>query len=210
MHAGSRAFVWCLDVVGDRLLRSVTEEPPTSRRRFYEPSTVFLAHALAVAEARVELVEAARTDAFNLEQVQTEPAAWRRYVDRYGQPAVLKPDLAAVTASGAFQDFWLIEVDRGTESVRTLLAKSAQYEEYRRSGREQADHGVFPLVVWVVPDERRRARLEQEVAATRGLDPALYRVVLPDGFAPLITATSAPPQADSTPTSTQLTEGGTL
>lgn len=211
LHAGSRAYVWCLDVVGDRLLKRDldAENGSTSRRRFYEPSTIFLAHMLAVAEARVELEEAARSGVFELEQVEVEPAAWRRYVDAYGRPAVLKPDLATTTVAGDFEDRWLIEVDRGTESLRTLLAKCGQYEAYRRTGREQAAHEVFPLVVWIVPDKRRRDRLEQEIRSTRGLEPALYRVVLPDGFIAVVTATARPGVERPTPDQDQLTKGGT-
>lgn len=195
--SGSRGFVWALDEVGYRLLRRDTDEPTTRRRRF-EPTVLFLEHTLAVAEVRVQLEEAARSGSVELLGVQTETTCWRDYVGLHGQPAILKPDLSLVTAAGEYEDHWFIEVDRGTESIRTVLAKCGQYEAYRRSGREQADHGVFPLVVWSMPDARRRARLEDELARARDLDPALLRVVAPEGLVALITGISPPPEATDT------------
>lgn len=195
--SGSRGFVWTLDEVGYRLLRRDTDEPTTRRRRF-DPTVLFLEHTLAVAEARVQLDEAARTGSIELLGVQTEPSCWRDYVGLSGQPAILKPDLGLVTATGDYEDHWFLEVDRGTESIRTVLAKCAQYEAYRRSGREQAEHGVFPLVVWSVPDARRRARLEDELADVRDLDPALFRVVAPEAVLELITDDARPAEATDT------------
>jgi Replication-relaxation len=75
-----------------------------------------------------------------------------------------------VTASPDFEDSWFIEVDRGTESLPTLLRKCGRYEEYRRSGIEQRDRQVFPLVLWLLLDERRRhvlgAALDKAPAST--------------------------------------------
>ena len=199
--SGSRGFVWTLDEVGYRLLRREADEPTTRRRRF-EPTVLFLEHTLAVAEARVQFEETARASNVELLGVQTEPGCWRDYVGAHGQPATLKPDLALITATSDYEDHWFIEVDRGTESIRTVLAKCAQYEAYRQSGREQAKHGVFPLVVWSMPDARRRARLEDELAHARELDPALFRVVAPEGVVALITGVSPPSEATDTTTST--------
>jgi len=71
----------------------------------------------------------------------------------------LKPDLYAVTASGDYEDHWFCEIDRATESMPTLLKKCVQYEAYRRTGAEQDRLGVFPLVVWVVPDDAQADKL---------------------------------------------------
>src|SRR5690606_2342216 len=73
---GSASFVWCLDVLGDRL----TREEPQARRRHHEPSVAFLAHTLAVTDIHVQLTEAASTGAFQLTAVQVETEAWRPYV----------------------------------------------------------------------------------------------------------------------------------
>jgi hypothetical protein len=121
--------------------------------------------------------------------VQTEPACWRiaaSFGDR-----MLKPDLFAVTASADYEDHWYIEVDRATESLPTLLRKCAQYEDYRRTGAEQQDHGVFPLVIWIVPDDARAAKLRAAIAASRSLDRDLYRICTPASFAGVITGGAA-------------------
>ncbi len=153
-----------------------------------------------MAELRVQLEEAARAGPIELERVETEPTCWREYIGRHGVPATLKPDLALVIASGDYEDHWFIEVDRGTESIRTVLAKCAQYEAYRRSGREQGAHGVFPLVVWSVPDEKRRDRIASELEAARDLDAALVRVVTHERAVALLTG-EAPTPPTTTDTS---------
>jgi hypothetical protein len=102
-----------------------------------------------------------------------------------GGQAILKPDLYAVTASADFEDSWFIEVDRGTESLPTLLRKCSQYEDYRRSGVEQRDRGVFPLALWLVPDERRKQALATSLNKARNLDNSLFRAAT---FDELITA----------------------
>jgi Replication-relaxation len=107
--------------------------------------------------------------------------------DSRGGQAILKPDLYAVTASRDFEDSWFIEVDRGTESLPTLLRKCGQYEEYRRSGVEQRDRQVFPLVLW-----RRRmsgAGMCSGRRSTRppGLDRSLFRAATFDELISAVT-----------------------
>ena len=69
----------------------------------------------------------------------------------------MKPDLYVVTGRDDFEDCWFIEIDRGTESPAAISRKCRAYDLYWRSGLEQAEHGTYPLVLWVVPDERRAA-----------------------------------------------------
>ena len=157
VRAGSASFVWRLGPVGERLLQRALGGADGPRLRRKEPSLHHLDHCLAVAETHIRLLEAGRSHAPELLRLQTEPICWRPYATLGGGQAVLKPDLYAVTASGDFEDSWFIEVDRGTESLPTLLRKCGQYEDYRRSGVEQRDRQVFPLVLWLLPDERRKA-----------------------------------------------------
>ena len=51
-------------------------------------------------------------------------------------------------------------MDLSSEHVGTLRAKLNRYIAYYRSGSEQHEHGVFPRVVWLVPDRRRAAQIE--------------------------------------------------
>ena len=169
---GSAAFVWCLDVVGDRL----TRPSGSARLRSREPSLTFLAHTLAVTEARTELVEAARSGAFKLTRVDIETEAWRRFVGIGGAQSVLQPDLFVTTASAEYDDHWYVEIDLGTESLTVLLRKCTAYEQYRRTGRAQAEHGVFPRVLWVMPTPARTARLKAAIAAAPALPNRLFEV----------------------------------
>lgn len=179
VRAGSASFVWCLDVVGERLTRRTKDEREI-RRRFFEPSTVFLAHTLAVAETRLILQEAASVDGFEVVTVTTEPMNWRTYLGPAGGVETLKPDLYVVTRTAQWDEFWFIEVDRGTESIPVLLRKCRQYDRYRRTGQEQARHGVFPRVLWVLPSSRRRAQLEAVLGQSADLAPQLFQVASPE------------------------------
>jgi len=170
VRAGSASFVYTLGPVGRRLLdRSY---------RASEPSALFLDHTLAVADAHVQLVEAARAGSFELLEVQIEPKAWRRFTGSGGAREILRPDLYAVTATGDYEHLWFVEVDRGTESPAALSRKLQAYETYRRSGREQQAHGVFPLVVWAASDAARVIRIEKVIASSKHLQPRLFRVCL--------------------------------
>ena len=129
---------------------------------------------------------AGRTAQLQLLTVQLEPACWRTFTGLGGGRLVLQPDLYVVTGAGQFEDHWFIEIDRGTESLTTLLGKCQQYEAYRRSGIEQADGGGFPLVAWVLPDQERADRLRQAVARAQGLNPDVLRMTTYDEFVGLM------------------------
>jgi hypothetical protein len=181
VRAGSASYVWRVGLLGDRLLRLDAADQPRARRK--EPSLRWLEHCLMVADTHLMLRDLAASGRIELLKVETEPRCWRP-IDG---SSVLKPDLFAVTASGEFEDFWFLEIDRATESLPALLKKCAAYERYRETGREQRAHGVFPLVVWLVPDATRAGQLARAIAASRTLDPGLYRCCTPDSFEGLIT-----------------------
>lgn len=173
---GSAAFIWCLDVIGDRLTRVEGD----ARWRVYEPSFPFLAHTLAIAETHVQLDEAASIGAFRLNAVQVETEAWRDYVTPSGTKSILKPDLMVTVSSDDYDDHWYLEIDLGTESLPVLLRKSAAYEDYRRTGRAQAEHGVFPRVLWVLPTPARVARLRAAIAAEPKIPDRLFICIVTD------------------------------
>lgn len=179
VRAGSASFVYALGPLGGRLIDG-------QRRRLIEPSTTFLTHMLAVAQAHVELVQAARRSELELLSVDIEPACWRRYIGSGGAREALRPDLYVVTGSGDFEDCWFIEIDLGTESPLALRRKCRAYEAYWRSGREQATHRAFPLVVWATPDERRARQLARVIDGTRGLKRELFRVTTASGMVELL------------------------
>lgn len=175
---GSAAFIWCLDVVGDRLVRA----KGTPRRRVQEPSFPFLDHTLAVTETHVRLREAADEGWFRVGKVQIETEAWRDFVTSSGARTVLKPDLMITVSGGDYDDHRYLEIDRGTESLPVLLRKSKAYEEYRRTGRAQTEHGVFPRVLWVMPNSRRGKRLRGAIDADPILPDRLFTCITGDGL----------------------------
>ena len=191
VRAGSASYVWTLGPVGDRMLRRRQGED-RSRRRVYEPSATFLDHTLAVADAHVALLQAERDGVLELVTVEIEPACWRTYLGAAGQTVTLRPDMYVVTAAGEFEDSWFIEVDRGTEHLPTLLDKCRAYAAYRASGREQAERGVFPRVVWSVPDQRRYERLNAALDNTHSIDRELFSVVLSDELVALLATGDSP------------------
>lgn len=193
LYGGSMALVWHLTTTGYRVVAAAVgreDGPDQTVRRIREPSTTYLAHHLAVADARLSVFDASqRPDGFQLVTVDTEPDCWRRF-QILGRTALLAADLHVVTRSsdGEFEDRWFLEVDRATEHPPAVLRKCLTYEQYRRTGNEQKRAGVFPLVVWAVPHEQRVRRLERAIAGDRQLDPGLFRVVTMNRLGDLIAA----------------------
>lgn len=161
-QGGSTSLTWQLSLSGHRLQGALTgraqQSPlPTS-------SWLFAMHTLGVAEVAVGALHAAHNGEFELLLLDTEPSCWQEFVSPSGALQRLKPDLYVVTANAVFEEHSFVEVDLGTEHRPTLQRKARVYACYRASGRHEAAHGVFPRVVWVVPDERRRAAVETALA----------------------------------------------
>jgi hypothetical protein len=150
IRAGSGSYIYSLDVAGLRLMR-----PGRRAARPWPAAQLFLAHGLDVAALYVDLVEKERSRQMKLAEFSAEPAAWRWFYGPGGVRMVLKPDAFIRLQLGDFEDCWFIEVDRGTESLPTVARKCLVYRRYWQNGSEQARHGVFPRVLWIVPDARR-------------------------------------------------------
>ena len=173
IRAGSAGHVWHLTHAGSRLLTLLDGDgTPT---RFREPSQRLLDHYLMVADIHLALRTGASGDGFELLDLALEPASWRRYTGIGGEPRLIRPDLAAVTASGDYQDSWLLEADTGSEHPPTVVRACRRYLDYFATGIEQASSGVIPRVVWVVPHDARADKLRGAFARAR-LDRSLFRV----------------------------------
>jgi hypothetical protein len=121
---------------------------------------LFLAHSLEVAEWYVQLVEAERTGLIELTHFAAEPRSWRRYVAAHGNQATLKPDAVVHVLRGGWEERWFLEIDRATEHLPAVKRQLDQYVAYWRTGVEQhASDGLFPKVLWIVPDDRRYNQL---------------------------------------------------
>ena len=95
-----------------------------------------------------------------------------------------RPDLAMRLADVDSERSWFIEVDLDTESRTVLQRKCQLYTNYWRTGIEQDEHGMYPQVLWVAPDDQR-ARHIASVFGRRGIEPRLFAVTTADR-APLL------------------------
>jgi len=127
-----------------------------TRRRAREPSLAHLDHVLAVAEVVISLTEHTRENAeVDLQTVIGEPGCWRRFVGSNGASVHLKPDLRLTVRAGEHELHWFIEIDRGSEHRPVLMRKLLTYVDAWKDGTEQTEQGVFPRVLWSVPDRER-------------------------------------------------------
>ncbi len=150
-RSGSAGFVYVVGPAGRRL-RALDGD--TQRHYGWTPRTSWLKHALAASQLYVLLREAEASASLRLVAFESEPTAWRSFPADDGT-VVLKPDAYVVMERGEYLDSYFVEVDCGTESPTTLKRKCEVYAQYWRAGVEQAAHGVFPQVLWLVPNQRR-------------------------------------------------------
>ena len=181
LRAGSAGYIYALGPVGQRVL-----ELDGPRRRFREPTTLFVDHTLAIGQLVVGLTVAAQQGVCDLLAAEAEPTCWRPFA-AVGGRQVLRPDLYVALGVGSYEHRFFVEIDRGTESLPVVLRKCRVYDAYYRSGTEQAKHGVFPRACWVVPDEQRAARLRQAIDSSRDLTDRLFTVTVSDDAVGLLT-----------------------
>lgn len=159
-RTGSDGLVYRVGRAGVRLLATRGIYGP----RTEAPGTLHLTHTLATTELALRLREADRVGELKLIEVEQEPQCWRRFLGPMGARRVLKPDLFVrieAGSAGALEDRWALEIDLSSESGRTIARKAAIYLEHYRSGREQHDHGTYPRVLWLTPDEQRTTQIKE-------------------------------------------------
>jgi Replication-relaxation len=179
-RSGSAGFIYALDTLGQRVVGRAGPVGGSRPRRAWTPSRPFLRHALAVSELYVRLVEVARMAPFVIEAFDAEPGSWRAFTGSAGEVVFLKPDAFIRLGADEFTHSTFVEVDCGTESRTALAVKFDRYRLYWASGAEQRRHGVFPRVLWLVPERKRY----QQVLDAASRQPAeswrLFRVALYD------------------------------
>lgn len=165
VRAGSEGQVIGLSGLGHAVL-DVGDHNAPRRRGVSDTKLAFQSHVLAVSELHVSLAEHERAGHAELLEFAAEPGCWRRFSGIGGQRITLKPDAYLRLGVGEYELSSFIEQDMATESLPTISRKLGVYVSYWRTGHEQHEHGVFPLVWWLVPDV---ARLEAITAAIRRL-----------------------------------------
>jgi len=171
-EGGSQNTIWALTTRGHRLL---TDSP--ARQRPHLISTTFLEHLLAVAETRVIITETANAHAGITATVTGEPGCWRQHLGHHGQMLTLKPDLHLTIQSPEFRDSYFLEVDRATENPKRVVTTCWSYQHYRLTGAEQKSAGVFPAVIWIVPNVKRREQLRRHLNEEPRLPQELFTVI---------------------------------
>jgi hypothetical protein len=175
-RAGSAGFIYHLGIGGQRLAVERGWQPERRRRRSLTPGTLFVRHALSVSELHTLLIESDRSRRFELLELACEPYCWRSFSGMSGHAQTLKPDSFVRLGLGAYEDSYFIEVDMGTEGTQTLVRQLAIYAAYARSGQEQEQRGVLPLTLWLAPDSKRVAAIEDSVASLPRADRELFKV----------------------------------
>ena len=186
VRSGSGGFVWYLGPVGERLLQAASGDRMRGRRNYREPSQHFVDHTLAITELAVQIIEAERDGQLELLALHTEPASWQRSLSSFGVAQTLKPDLHLVTAAGEYEHHWFAEIDMATEHLPVIVRQCAAYQAFYATGRYQAEHGLFPLVVWVVPTAWRKTQIRSRIERERKLDAALFTVITADEIETLL------------------------
>ncbi|WP_052347045.1 replication-relaxation family protein [Streptomyces prunicolor] len=188
VRAGSTGIVWQLGAGGERLLRARHGDP--ARRRYSEPSPSFIAHTLVAADLAIQLYELARGREVELLRLEAEPECWRTFLSAHGARQWLKPDLFAITAKRDYEEHLFIEADNATEHAPVIVRKALQYQRYANSGMHQQEHGLFPFVIWVVPDKKRQAVICAALVAEPRLrdlvTAGVFHVLTTEGFPHLI------------------------
>jgi hypothetical protein len=175
-RSGSAGFVYHLGIGGQRLTHERGWQPERRRRRSLTPGTLFVRHALQVSELHTLLVESDRSHSVELLELACEPTCWRSFSEVSGHAQTLKPDSFVRLGLGAYEDSYFIEVDMGTEGSRALERQLQLYTAYALSGQEQAGRGVLPLTLWLAPDSKRVAAIEDSVTRLPRADRELFQV----------------------------------
>jgi hypothetical protein len=160
-RAGSASTTFAVGRAGQYLLGSGRRV-----RAAHTPGARYLAHRLAVAQLYVDLEAVSHAGANGVELLgfEPEPECWRPYMVGFGARQMLKPDAFLKLATAEYELSWFVEVDLATEALTTVKAKALRYHEYFRTGTEQAERGVFPRVLWIVPDARRAEAVQETLA----------------------------------------------
>jgi hypothetical protein len=185
-RAGSRGLIWQLAPKGSRIQQERLGRG--TAHRYVEPGAMFIEHILGVADLAITVFEAQRHGLLEVLDIEAEPTNWRTFLGPHMKTVTVKPDLTLVTASGSFEEHWFIEYDRASEHLPKVIGKCRTYVAYAATGAEQTERGVFPRVLWVVPDEHRQAAIQRAIESERDLPNDYFVVCTVDRFAEVITS----------------------
>ena len=173
VHAGSAGHVYGLTTRGQRLTSRLGPAGGRRLRKPWEPSPTFVDHILAVSELYVRLRELETEGQVDELVSEAEPACWRFWTGPGGERLVVKPDAYVGFVRGDYEYRYFVEVDRASQSRSVIRRKGEVYIEYFLSGSEQARSNLFPRVLFVTTDDKRKAVI---VDALAKLDPEYWQL----------------------------------
>ena len=186
VRSGSQGYTYSLDVIGQRIAQ--THHTRTIRRP--TPSDFFVDHTLAVTEVFVLFHEEMAVGGIESTRFVSEPDCWRTFVGHAGRTQTLRPDAFVEWPTEEWELRAFIEIDRATEHPGRIARKCEQYVRYWRTGVEQRESGVFPVIVWLAPSARREAVLSAVVLTLPADDQSLFRTTTVDELRNFIKNTS--------------------
>jgi hypothetical protein len=187
VRAGSSGFVYGLTGLGLAVLE-VSGLHGARRRTVWEGKPAFQDHVLAVSELAVQLVEAGRKGRADLLTFEAEPACWCTFSSLGSAALQLKPDAYVRLGIGDFERSAFIEMDMDSERTPAIQRKLHTFVAYWRTGLEQKQNGVFPLVLWLVPNEKRQHTIREVVHRLTNETHQLFAVTLQRDGAAWLTA----------------------
>ncbi|TFB85827.1 hypothetical protein E3O44_12560 [Cryobacterium algoricola] len=171
--SGSGQYVYQLGSAGWAL---------SGREGRYWPTRSVNHHTIGIADAYLELLYLQHQGRLTIDTVTTEPDTWRVIAG-----ADLRPDLHVEVSDIGRQRYlslWL-EIDLGTERESAIKDKLARYlHAFENADSETLP--VFPLVVFIAPDDARARWLRSVVERGPKDAQALFLVSTMSEFAPLI------------------------
>ena len=161
---GSASYVWQITFKGLKFLKNQDETVVLRYKNKYEPTQHHVEHTLAITEIFVETLETVRdSEKLLLEIFSFEPNSWRSYQKLSGIGRTLKPDAYLELVNHDYEDHYFLEIDRSTESLARVVNTCKKYIEYYRSGIEQRQKEVFPFVLWIVSDDKRKLAISKVI-----------------------------------------------
>ena len=183
---GSSSYIWSLTYKGWKKLKEINSSISLRFRNRVDFSQNHVEHTLAITEIFVELKELERLGKIKLEEFHYEPKSWRYYSDIGDSSLVLKPDAFAKITVGEYEDFYFFELDRSSESLTRIVNTCKKYIHYYNTGIEQRVNDIFPFVLWIVPDERRKENISNAIHLRLNNFWQIFQVVTLDEFSQFI------------------------
>lgn len=178
LHGGSDTLIYGVGSAGVRLLARRGQH----QKRLGTPGARYVIHTLACTQLVVDLNLLAARGELEVIEVQQEPQCWRTFLGGMGARCALKPDLYVRVAlpGSIYESRWMVEIDMATEASTTIRSKAARYLAHYRAGSEQREHGVYPWVLWAVPDARRAEQVRETLDRLPAPAERLFAICLQD------------------------------